>query len=71
MSLSPRVRFGPYEITCAIGAGGMGEVFRPRDTRLGRHVAIKVLPEAFARARQSRRILGLLIALSKTTQHHE
>ena len=41
-------RLGPYEITTAIGAGGMGEVFRARDTKLNRDVAIKVLPAAFA-----------------------
>ena len=41
-------RLGPYEILSAIGAGGMGEVYRARDTRLNRDVAIKVLPEAFA-----------------------
>ena len=41
-------RLGPYEILSAIGAGGMGEVYRARDTRLNRDVAIKVLPEVFA-----------------------
>jgi serine/threonine protein kinase len=41
-------KLGPYEITAAIGAGGMGEVYRARDTKLGRDVAIKVLPDAFA-----------------------
>ena len=41
-------RLGPYEILSAIGAGGMGEVYQAHDTRLGRDVAIKVLPEAFA-----------------------
>src|SRR5262245_20604863 len=48
MALSPGTRFGPYEITAQIGEGGMGEVYRATDTNLGRHVAIKVLPEAFA-----------------------
>ena len=40
-------RIGPYEIDASIGAGGMGEVFRARDTRLNRDVAIKVLPKDF------------------------
>ncbi len=48
MTLSPGVRLGPYSITGAIGAGGMGEVYRAHDTKLNRDVAIKVLPEAFA-----------------------
>jgi len=48
MSLQPGSRIGPYEITGAIGAGGMGEVYRARDTKLNRDVAIKVLPDAFA-----------------------
>ena len=48
MTLSAGARLGPYEITGAIGAGGMGEVFRARDTKLNREVAIKVLPAAFA-----------------------
>src|SRR6202158_4964760 len=49
MPLSVGERLGPYEILAQIGAGGMGEVYRARDTKLKRDVAIKVLPEAFAR----------------------
>jgi eukaryotic-like serine/threonine-protein kinase len=48
MPLSPGVRLGPYEILDAIGAGGMGEVYRVRDSKLGRDVAVKVLPELFS-----------------------
>jgi len=48
MTLSPGTRLGPYEIASPLGAGGMGEVFRARDTKLNRDVAIKVLPSAFA-----------------------
>src|ERR1700679_2755964 len=48
MSLTSGRRLGPYEVISAAGAGGMGEVYRARDTRLNREVAIKVLPAAFA-----------------------
>jgi len=49
MTLSGGRRLGPYEIQAPLGAGGMGEVYRARDTRLHRDVALKVLPEVFAR----------------------
>src|SRR3954451_4938594 len=48
MSLVPGACLGPYEILSAIGAGGMGEVYRARDTKLHRDVALKILPTAFA-----------------------
>ena len=48
MALTPGIRFGPYEIVSTLGAGGMGEVYRARDTRLERTVAIKTLPAEFS-----------------------
>jgi len=48
MALDVGTRLGPYEVVSAIGTGGMGEVYRARDPRLGRDVAIKVMPGAFA-----------------------
>ncbi len=53
MSLSAGDRLGPYEIVSAIGAGGMGEVYRARDSRLSREVAVKVLPERLANNSQA------------------
>ena len=48
MSLKSGTQLGNYEVLAPIGAGGMGEVYRARDTKLGREVAIKVLPDTFA-----------------------
>jgi Tol biopolymer transport system component len=67
MPLSPGTRLGPYEIVKAIGAGGMGEVFRARDTRLDRTVAVKILPTRLAESpalaerfeREARALSGL------------
>src|SRR5262245_42089969 len=54
MALAPGTRIGAYELLAQIGAGGMGEVYRARDARLDRDVAIKVLPPEFAADRERR-----------------
>src|SRR5688572_31519520 len=54
MTVQAGTRFGPYEIVAPIGAGGMGEVYRARDTRLDRSVAVKILPGQFAGNEQLR-----------------
>jgi len=71
MALNPGTRLGAYEVLTLVGAGGMGEVYKARDTRLGRDVAIKVLPEAFAadpdRAARFEREARAIAALSHPT----
>jgi serine/threonine protein kinase len=70
------VRLGGYEIVAQNGAGGMGEVYRARDTKLGREVAIKVLPEEFtqqpqklARFEREARLLAALYQYASTPFH--
>src|SRR5829696_2471185 len=74
MPLAAGTRLGPYEITGSLGAGGMGEVYRARDTKLNRDVAIKVLPELFAadpdRLARFTREAQMLAALNHTNIAH-
>src|SRR5512142_3395067 len=67
MAISAGTKLGPYEILSPIGAGGMGEVYRAKDPRLGREVAVKVLPASFStdadrlrRFEQEARAAGIL-----------
>src|ERR1700726_4798595 len=76
MPSNPAPRLGPYEVVSAIGAGGMGEVWRARDPRLGRDVAIKVLPASFSadadrlrRFEQEARAAGILNHPNLTAVH--
>src|SRR6059036_2595956 len=71
MSVAPGTRLGPYEIVAPIGAGGMGEVYKARDTRLDRTVAVKILPAALAADPQFReRFDREARAISQLTHPH-
>jgi eukaryotic-like serine/threonine-protein kinase len=76
MTLAPGSRLGPYEIVAPLGAGGMGEVYRAKDPRLGREVAVKVLPACFStdadrlrRFEQEAKAAGLLNHPNITAVH--
>ncbi len=64
MALTPGTTLGPYSVTAKIGEGGMGEVYRARDTKLERDVALKVLPHAFTGERRGN---SPRLTLSSTT----
>src|SRR5438445_58917 len=61
MDLQPGTKLGPYEITAPLGAGGMGEVYKAKDTRLARFVAVKVLPSALATSGDARTEQGMIL----------
>ncbi len=69
MPLTPGTRLGPYEVVAAIGSGGMGEVYRARDARLNRDVAIKVLPQSFANDPERRARLEREAQIMATLSH--
>jgi serine/threonine protein kinase len=82
MALAPGTRLGAYEVTALLGQGGMGAVYRARDSRLGREVALKILPDLFAtdpdrmaRFEREARTLAALnhphIAQIHHLEHHE
>ncbi len=70
MPIPPGARLGSYEVLSPLGAGGIGEVYRARDTKLGREVAIKVLPDTFAQDPEQlarfKREAKLLASLNQT-----
>ena len=69
MAYSAGMRLGPYELGEPLGAGGMGEVYRARDTRLGRDVAIKLLPQDFAKDEDRLRRFQLEAQATGTLNH--
>ncbi|MGH9366102.1 MAG: protein kinase domain-containing protein, partial [Thermoanaerobaculia bacterium] len=69
MPLSPGTRLGPYEVVSPLGAGGMGEVYRARDTRVDRPVALKVLPEEFFEDEERRARFGREAKLLASLNH--
>src|SRR5213592_3616621 len=71
MALSPGTRLGPYEISSPLGAGGMGEVYRARDTRLERAVAIKILPAELSSSAQFKLRFGIEIAEALDKAHRQ
>ena len=68
MPLTPGTRLGPYEVLAPIGAGGMGDVYRAKDSKLDREVAIKVLPAAVARDTDGRHFLYSVRNQSKANE---
>jgi len=72
MTLSAGSRLGPYEVIAPLGAGGMGEVYQARDPRLGRDVAIKVLPAALASdSAEAVRAGGAIGVVAQSPQHRD
>src|SRR5262245_48683228 len=69
MPLAAGTRLGPYEILTLVGAGGMGEVYRAHDSRLGRDVALKVLPPTLSRSSQARQRFHREAAAVAALQH--
>ena len=70
MSLNPGTWLASYEVLAPIGAGGMGEVYHARDAKLGREVAIKILPEAFTRPSCSSKKTTMRVVSSPTMTYH-